>query len=267
MNRTPLTAQLLAERIREQLHTDGVTWEMSFADGFSMGDPEVQVRGVAATFKPTLGVLKQAAAKGLNVVISHEAAFWYGFDRLNVMPDDPTRRAKVEFVRANDMAVWRVHDHMHRRRPEPIFAGLLRKLDWTPYFSGRLDRLEIPATRLDELAEYLQDKLETRNVSVVGNPAMTVRSVGFGIHVLSTVLPALRASDVAIVGETAEYDTYEYMRDAVALGHDKGLIRIAHERLEEWGVADFPPWLRRLTDGLPVEWLSNGDPFTVADVI
>lgn len=68
---------------------------------------------------------------------------------------------------------------------------------------------------------------------------------------------------MAIVDETAEYDTYEYMRDYAALGHNQGLIRIAHEHLEEWGVADFPDWIRPLTDGLPVEWISTGDPFTV----
>lgn len=260
-----LTAAQLTERIQGQLLREGVGWQQSFTDGFTLGDPGLNVSGVAVTFKPTLDVLRRSAARGLNVVISHEAAFWESFDPPQVTPADPVRVAKKAFVRDHDMVVWRLHDHMHRMQPDPIFAELLRKLEWTHFFEpeARLDHIAIPETRLDQLAVHMQNTLETRNISVVGDPAMPVRSVGFGIHVLSTVLPALRAADVAIVGETAEYDTFEYVRDAVAVGQRKGLIRLGHERLEEWGVERFADWLRPLTEGLPVEWISTGEPFTV----
>lgn len=262
---TPTTAQQLSERIKDQLAAEGVLWQPSHSDGFTLGDPSTIATGVAVTFKPTMHVLREAAERGLNIVISHEAAFWDGFDAPQFMADDPIRHAKTAFVHAHDMAVWRLHDHMHRMAPEPIFTELIEKVGWSSFFTADqgLHHLKIPELRLDELAAHLQSTLETRNISVVGDPAMLVRSVGFGIHVLSTLLPALRLSDVVIVGETAEYDAYEYMRDAVALGQPKGLIRIAHERLEEWGVARFADWMRPLAKGLPVEWISTGDPFNV----
>nr|ACL11853.1 hypothetical protein [Arthrobacter globiformis] len=175
------------------------------------------------------------------------------------------RRAKSHFVRDNDLVVWRLHDHMHRMSPEPVFSELLRVLGWSSSVTPEhgVHRLEIPPTRLDALAAQLQRDMRTQNVSVVGDPALLVRTVGFGAHGLSTVLPALHASDVAIVGETAEYDTYEYVRDAVALGLPKGLIRIAHERAEAWGVAGFADWVRVLAGDLRVESIETGDPFTV----
>lgn len=259
------TARELTERIKKHLLSEGVEWQKSFSDGFTLGDPATAVRGIAVTFKPTMSVLKQAAARGLNFVISHEATFWEAFDPPYVMTADPTRQAKIAFAQENGLVVWRLHDHMHRMQPEPIFTELIRKLEWMPYFQWEqgIHRIEIPQIRLDELAIHVQTNLETSNVSVIGDPAMPVRTVGFGVHTLSTVLPALHASDVAIVGETAEYDTYEYVRDAIALGHKKGLIRIAHERLEAWGVAGFADWLRPVTPGIRLESLLTGDPFTV----
>jgi putative NIF3 family GTP cyclohydrolase 1 type 2 len=263
-----ITARQLAESITAALAAEGVEWQKSNADGFTLGDPEVEVRGIAVTFKPTMHVLADAAARGLNVIVSHEGTFWDGFDSPFLLNDDPVRQRKIEFARENGLVVWRLHDHMHRMHPEPIFTFLLRQLGWEEHFGGlgAMHHFEIPETSLAELAVHLQQRLETDNVSVVGDLEMRVRSVGFGAHGLSTVLPALHLSDVAIVGETAEFDTYEYVRDAVALGQPKGLIRIAHERLEEWGVAGFGEWLRTVAPGIRIEAIDTGDPFIVPNV-
>jgi hypothetical protein len=69
--------------------------------------------------------------------------------------------------------------------------------------------------------------------------------------------------DVALVGETPEHDSFEYVRDAVALGEKKGLVMISHEGLEEWGMEDFAGWLKPIVPELPVEWVPTGDPFEV----
>lgn len=254
----------LVERIRSGLASEGTEWLASHVDGFKVGDPHVAVDGIAVTFQATLDVLQRASAKGLNVVISHEAVFWEGFDAPHIMPEDQIRSLKEQFIRDNNMVIWRLHDHLHRMTPEPVFTALLRRLGWTAeHPSSGLPTVRLPETRLDEVAFHLQEALETPNITVVGDPAMCVRTVGFGAHVLSTVLPALHSCDVAIVGETSEFDTFEYVRDANALGIPKGVIRIAHERLEEWGMEDFTDWLRPLVSDVPVEWIPSGDPFLI----
>ncbi|WP_426323529.1 Nif3-like dinuclear metal center hexameric protein [Microbacterium sp. E-13] len=263
-----VSARDISERIKAKLRSEGIEWQRSNADGFTLGDPDARVRGIAVTFKPTMSVLAEAVARGTNLLISHEATFWDGFDSPQLLSDDPIRRQKIAFARDHDLVVWRMHDHMHRIDPEPIFDQLIRRLGWASSFAGLQDlhRLEIDGTTLEALATHIQDRLDTANVSVVGDPSMVVRSVGFGVHGLSTVLPALNQADVAIVGETGEYDTYEYVRDAVALGQRRALIRIAHQRLEEWGVAGFAEWLRPLVPGLPLDTIDAGDPFIVPDL-
>jgi putative NIF3 family GTP cyclohydrolase 1 type 2 len=163
------------------------------------------------------------------------------------------------------MAVWRIHDHWHRRKPDPIFVGLARKLEWTSYYSldTRPRHYEIPEMSLEEAARHIQAKLGTRNVVVVGDPALRVKTIGDCAHILSSVLPALRTCDVALVGETPEYATFEYLRDAMALGMKKGVVMISHEALEEWGMESCAEWLKPIVPGIPVKWIAAGDPFQV----
>jgi hypothetical protein len=65
------------------------------------------------------------------------------------------------------------------------------------------------------------------------------------------------------VGETPQHDTFEYVRDAIALGMKKGVLMISHEGLEEWGMEACAEWLKPLVPELSVEWVSSGDPFQV----
>jgi putative NIF3 family GTP cyclohydrolase 1 type 2 len=260
-----ITALEVVERIKAKLATEDVAWRPSHFDGFHLGDPHTALTGIATTFQPSLDVLKRAAAKQKNLVICHESTFWDGFDPVQVMTDDPVHQAKVQFARDNRMVVWRIHDHWHRVTPDPIFMGLARKLEWTSYYNltSRPGHYSIPEMSLEEVARHIQIKLNTLNVVVVGDRNLSVRTIGDCSHILSTVLPALHNYDVALVGETPQHDSFEYVRDAVALGEKKGLVMISHEGLEEWGMEDFASWLKPIVPELSVEWVGTGDPFEV----
>jgi putative NIF3 family GTP cyclohydrolase 1 type 2 len=260
----PLTAAQAVDRIKAKLAAEGVTWKTSYFDGFKIGDPQVPLTGIATCFQPTFSILRRASAAGMNFVISHESAFWDGFDPVEVVKDDPVYEAKVRFVEERGMAVWRIHDHWHARRPDPISSGLAAQLGWLSYFSDERPRhYTIPEMSLDGVARYVQDRLETKNVVVVGDPQLRVRTIGDQSHILSVVLTGLRRFDAVLVGETPQHDTFEYMRDAVALGQKKAVIMIAHERLEEWGMRDFVPWIKPAVPEVPVQWISSGDPFYI----
>jgi putative NIF3 family GTP cyclohydrolase 1 type 2 len=184
------------------------------------------------------------------------------------MTADPVHEAKIRFAQENNMAVWRIHDHWHRVKPDPIFMGLARKLDWTAYYDAGTwpGRYTIPEMPLEQVARHIQSRLNSANVVVVGDRTLPVKTIGDCAHILSSVLPTLQKYDVALVGETPEHDSFEYVRDAVALGEKKGLVMISHEALEEWGMEDFAAWLRPLVHELPVAWIGTGDPFEVPPV-
>jgi putative NIF3 family GTP cyclohydrolase 1 type 2 len=263
-----LTANQVVDRIKKKLADEGVVWGPSNFDKFHLGDPDIAVNGIAVTFEPTFGVLKRALAAKKNFVISHESTFWDGFDPVAVMLHDPLCQAKIKFAEQNHMAVWRIHDHWHRKKPEPIFTGLAAKLGWTQYYfpDVRPRHYEIPEMSLDEVARHLQAKLGTKNVVVVGDPQLRVKTIGDCAHVLTSVLPSLRAYDMALVGETPEFDTFEYLRDAMSIGMKKAVVMISHEGLEEWGMQIMADWLKPLVPELPVEWISTGDPFQIPPI-
>jgi putative NIF3 family GTP cyclohydrolase 1 type 2 len=260
-----ITALDIVKRIQSKLAAEGVPWSPSHFDGFHLGDPETPLTGIATTFQPGLDVLQRAAAKNKNFVICHESTFWDGFDPPQVMVDDAVHRAKIRFARENGIVVWRIHDHWHRIKPDPIFTGLARKLEWTSYYdiSTRPKHYEIPEMTLEAVARHVQATLKTQNVVVVGDRDLPVRTIGDCAHILSSVLPALHTYDIALVGETPEHDTFEYVRDAVTLKEKKGVIMISHEGLEEWGMEDFVTWLKPIVPELPIEWVPTRDPFQV----
>jgi putative NIF3 family GTP cyclohydrolase 1 type 2 len=263
-----ITANEVVERIKKKLASEGVVWGPSAFDGFHLGDPNTIVTGIATTFQPTFRVLQQASKAGKNLVICHESTFWDGFDPIEAVRNDPVSQAKIRFGEEHKMAVWRIHDHWHRKRPDPIFTGLARKLDWAQYYDSESKprHYTLPEMSLEEMARHIQRRLGTQNVVVVGDRDLRVRTVGDCAHVLSSVLPALRNCDVALVGETPQHDAFEYVRDAVSLGQKKGLIMISHEGLEEWGMEAFAEWMKPLVPELPVAWISTGDPFVVPSI-
>jgi putative NIF3 family GTP cyclohydrolase 1 type 2 len=260
-----ITANEVVERIKKRLASEGVVWGPSAFDGFHLGDPNTVVTGIATTFQPTLRVLQEASKAGKNLIICHESTYWDGFDPIEAVRNDPVCQAKIRFGEEHKMAVWRIHDHWHRKKPDPIFTGLARKLDWTQYYDSESKprHYTVPEMSLEAMARHIQRSLGTQNVVVVGDRDLRVRTVGDCAHVLGSVLPALRSYDVALVGETPQHDTFEYVRDAVSLGQKKGLIMISHEGLEEWGMEAFAEWVKPIVPELSVEWIAAGDPFLV----
>src|SRR6267378_7900444 len=125
----PLTACDVVERIKQNI---GVPWTEPTVDTFKDGDPATPVTGIAVTMMATFDVLQRAAARGANLVITHEPTFYDHFDKLDVLESehDSVTAVKRAFIRDHRMVVVSMHDHWHRRRPEPMATDLARVLGW-----------------------------------------------------------------------------------------------------------------------------------------
>ena len=172
----PLTAGAVIERIQKNV---GVAWHTPTVDTFKAGGPDTRVKGIATTMMATLDVVQRAAAAGRNLVITHEPTFYSHEDTTASLERDPTYRFKAEFLRKNDMAVWRFHDHWHAHRPDGIATGMAEELGWTKHADPENARLfRFDEMSLAELAREMQKKLNIRAMRVVGDPALRVRTVG-----------------------------------------------------------------------------------------
>ena len=74
-------------------------------------------------------------------------------------------------------------------------------------------------------------------------------------------LLAIPDVEVLIAGESPEWTTCEYVRDAVAAGLNKALILTGHCNSEEAGMEYLVEWLRPRVGGIRVTFVPAGDPF------
>ena len=109
---TSLTAEQIIARIQKETR---VPWTGQTVDVFKTGDPETPVTGIVTTMFATMDILKQAVAKGCNLIITHEPTFYNHLDDTValVRTHDPVYAEKRKYIEDHNLVIWRFHDHIH----------------------------------------------------------------------------------------------------------------------------------------------------------
>jgi putative NIF3 family GTP cyclohydrolase 1 type 2 len=262
----PLTARAVVARIQARV---GIPWMPQTVDTFKAGNPDAEVKGIAVTMMATLDVLQRAAAAGQNLVITHEPTFFNHLDKpddLEQKENDPVLAAKRAFIEQHDLMIWRFHDHWHRMKQDGIETGMTHALGWESFQdSGNQYVFAIPETDLDHLAIDLKRQLKIRVVRVVGDPKLRVKKVALvpGSSGFAKETRALEISDVQVLvtGEPREWETVEYVADAVTEGKSKALIILGHIPSEQAGMEECARWLKTFVSEVPVEFVPAREPF------
>ena len=261
------TAKEVVEAIQKQV---GVPWRSETVDTFKAGNPDTRVSGIAVTMMATMDVLERASAQGLNFVITHEPTFYAHLDDPAGIPeDDPVWAEKRAFIEKHGMVVWRFHDHWHMRNPDGIEAGMVKTLGWEKYQTSASQYLFVmPETTVKQLAEEVGKRLDSPVVRVVGEPNSKVTRVALspGAAGAEAEMHALEREsvEVLLVGETREWETVEYVADAVTQGRKKALIVIGHIPSEQAGMEECARWLKGFVKDVPVEFVAAKQPFWLA---
>jgi len=261
-----LTAREVIARIQQQV---GVPWQAETVDTFKAGNPDTAVTGIAVTMMATMDVLQRAAASGKNLIITHEPTFYNHLDKLDVLEqkeNDPVLAAKLAFIAEHHLVVWRFHDHWHLRKPDGIVAGMIHALGWEKYQDAKNEHLfTIPETTMEKLAADLKLKLSTHAMRVVADPHQRVRRVALvpGASGFARETHALEMLDVDVLltGEPREWETVEYVADAVTQKKGKGLIILGHIPSEQAGMDECTRWLKTFVSEVPIEFVPAADPF------
>jgi putative NIF3 family GTP cyclohydrolase 1 type 2 len=226
-------------------------------DTIKAGDPATSVTGIATTFLDTMDVLREAARRNENLVITHEPTFYNHRDEF--LAGSSVWKEKLAFIEQHHMVVFRLHDEIHMARPDPIGMALVEALGMTGNLDNPTDpsHVTIPSVSLRELVKQLQSRLGARTMRIVGDPEMRVEHIAIrpGASGLVRQVGALSEDgvDVLIAGEASEWETVEYTRDAAAQGRKKVLILIGHEPSEEPGMEQAAKDIRALFPALKVD--------------
>ncbi len=240
-------------------------------DSLKSGDPNMEVTGITTSFMPTQHVIQQSIRMGANLLITHEGLYYSHMDHTDTLEQDNVYREKSRLINESGIAIYRFHDYWHRYQPDGIMAGLVHVLGWEPYVEENQPAatiLTIPFMTVKEIAEYVKKQLDIEFVRTVGNINSTCTRIGLlagyrGGGALAIPLFEKENLDLIIYGEGPEWETPEYVRDAVYQGKEKSLMILGHAESEESGMKYLAQQIKKMYPQIPVQFIPESPLFQV----
>lgn len=255
-------------------------------DFYHIGDPEAEVTKIASVFMADVEVIRRAAREGVNLIITHEPTWHNGLSlplwgeekgwavagpEYDWLRNAPSVLEKKKLIEENGITIYRSHDRMHFHQPDLIYHGWIKEMGWEKYLraDGGVWHYDIPATTLGGLAGFFKQKLGMRAVQIIGDPAQKAEhisvlvgggSLGLGDELMPMRDMEANGIDTLVCGETTEWTSISYVRDAAQLGMGKGMIILGHNRTEEAGMKHFGDFLQPLVGDIPVVFIPSGEP-------
>ena len=259
-----LTANQIIEMIKAKVTCP---WATETVDTFKAGNPQDVVTGVIVCMFADMKVLKMAVAEKCNLIIAHEPVFYSHLDGTKTLENDPVFQEKIKYINDNKLIVWRFHDHIHRTKPDGIYMGMIENLGWAKnQTDSSMIRFRFDKVKLSEFIGQLKTKFPDSAFRVVGNPEMNVSNVALAVGApgSSSHLKLLQEKniDLLIAGEAPEWETYQYVNDAMLQGKNKGVIFIGHSNSEEAGMDYCARWLKGFVpQNINIQYIKNGSSF------
>ena len=235
-------------------------------DVIKEGDPQTLVTGIVTCMFATMDVLKKAVEKNCNLIVVHEPLYYNHIDETTALQNDQVYMVKKKFITDNKLVIWRFHDYIHSMKPDGIETGMVDKLGWKNFeVKGSTNQFVIPETTLMDLLKNLKLVFPKNAFYVIGKPDMKVSNIrlaegapGSARHIK---LIEDNNVDVVLAGEAQQWETYEYMRDAVDQGQKKAIVFLGHINSEEAGMNFCCTWLKSFIHDVPVYFIESGPSF------
>ena len=255
--------QTVNEITNEIIKNTGAAIIPNTVDMIKEGNPETTVSGIITCMFATMDVLKQAVDKGCNLIVTHEPVYYNHLDETEYLKNDPVFLEKKKYINDHQLVIWRFHDYVHSMKPDGILSGMTSKLGWSKYAADEhLDLFHLPEMSLKDLLAVLKSKFPGNSFYVVGNPETQLFNVflaagapGSELHIQ---LLENENIDIVITGESPQWETYEYTRDAVQQGRIKAVIFLGHISSEEAGMEFCAQWMKGFVKDIPIYFIENG---------
>lgn len=240
----------------------------SDVDGILYGRSDMIVHGVAVTFVASYEAIREAKRLGANLIISHEGLFY----RHHHEPEEgrrgvnTVRDMKQDLIHSSEMTIYRFHDNPHRSEPDLITQSLLQAVKWEHFTVQHLPYaaiVELPKPlTIHDIAYEMKRCLDLPYLRLAGNRQMRCQTFGLlvgyrGGSEQTIPLYEQHQVDLVIAGEGPEWETPEYVRDALDQGKDKALLLLGHCSSEEPGMKRTAELVQKSFPQLPVHFIST----------
>ncbi|AYV67451.1 transcriptional regulator [Niallia circulans] len=243
----------------------------STTDVLIKGSADTEVKRIVIAFTVTQQVLEKAISIGANMIISHEGPFYSHENRKELYEKDPVYMTKLQLIEDAAINIFRFHDYYHRYNPDGVMVGLIQKLEWENYIEKHQSiatTIVTPKKTVADIATYVKVKLDAPFVRVVGELSMECQRIGLLAGYRGggeVVIPLFQNQnlDLIIAGEGPEWESPEYVRDAVQQGRKKALILIGHAVSEEPGMEYLTTILANDFPHIPVHYIKEKPLFQI----
>lgn len=236
------------------------------ADTFKIGDPERELTRVALCFIATPNLIKEAAAWGAEMIITHEPTFYQHWDE---MTPYKFAAAKKELLKKTGVTLFRYHDHPHTNEGRDLFSeGFIEELGWQGTFENPLVFVLDEPMSPREMVRDLENVLDSKHIRVAGEVDRPTNRVALLLGARggewNDYFLMSEDVDVAIGGEVCEWAICEGARDATQLGIPKTAIVMGHCASERDGMKYITRIMQdKFADsGIEFKYFECGETFT-----
>lgn len=233
-------------------------------DTLKCGAGDKKLTKVVVTMHATVNIIRQAQKWGAELIIVHEPTFYDHWD--DKLENDPVVDAKTALLEETGVAIWRFHDHPHRKLADMIREGTCKslrlkgKIHPTGFNANSVIELDETLT-VYEIARRFRD-LGAENLRICGNMQAVCKKIALALGTPRGAYEMLRSPDVDLVllGEGCEWQLGEYARDAGDLGFNKALMIIGHIASEREGMKFLADYLKEhYSDEFETRYLECGE--------
>jgi putative NIF3 family GTP cyclohydrolase 1 type 2 len=179
--------------------------------------------------------------------------------------EDPVQKAKNEFIAQNGLVVFRLRDHWRARKENDMATGLADSLGWASRrVPGDMAMYDIPSATLSDTVSAIRKKLGVRGgLRAVGDPKSKVKRVMLypGAMDVTVIWKYFDQVDLIVAGEVREWECVPYAEDMNGAAEKRSLVTVGRVASEDPGMKACAAWLKTVVKGVPVQWISAGDPY------
>ena len=237
-------------------------------DTLKAGSPETEVSRVAVCCFTTPQVIRDAAAWGAQLLITHEPTF---YDHWDNPPTSPVGLAKKALIESTGMAVYRYHDHPHMA-PEDLICkgeiealGLRGKVTAVTGFGTTHFELDEPITPR-ELAAHIEKEWDIAHVRICGTADKPCTKLVMAWGTPGGMMDEMMGEgEIILTGEACEWQLAEYARDADELGFIKSLLILGHCGSERDGMKYISGLIQSRFPELEVKYFKSEEVYTYSE--
>jgi putative NIF3 family GTP cyclohydrolase 1 type 2 len=246
-----------------------VNWDKT-CDKFLHGDPEVEVMGIATTWMATRSVVEQAAAKELNLIISHEPIFFesgppYGLK--GIPAGDKVVADKKALLDKSGITVMRCHDVWDRFPdlgiPDAWAEFLGFPTEPRPLESFNKVSLTDSMT-LEQVGRRVLEKVKQLGqdwVLVFGDRTKPINRMAVGTGAITRIYEMLELDiDLALLTDDG---MNTWIAGQFAADSGLPLLIVNHATSEKPGMRKMAEYLKGIFGDLPIEYLDVEFPWRV----